>query len=158
MGCVSSKEINSVKPSDIFSQTVSTNDFLILKIQEATYDNTQPFTPLFTNGKCVKVYDGDTIHIAAIVNGDIYRFTIRLYGYDSPEIRSKNAKEKEAGYKAKNALSERIEGKMVNVLIHPIKEKFGRILATISDSKGEVNKWMIENGYGIPYFGGSKEK
>lgn len=174
MGCISSNDkgvlqIQRFDPShpeikDVQEKTQELKDYKelstnpLLNLQNATYNNTRPFIPTFTSGKCIKVYDGDTFHIAAVVNGDVYRFVARMYGYDSPELRTKNAKEKEAGYKAKAALDKRIGGKTVSVFCHPIKEKFGRLLVTISDGEGEINKWMVENGHGTPYFGGTKEK
>src|SRR4051812_31289889 len=112
-------------------------------LTNATYENTPVYYPAFTKAKCIKVYDGDTFHVACTVDGKVQRFMIRAYGYDSPEIRSRNAVEKLAGLTAKKFLQKRIEGKIINVNIIREKEKFGRILATISDAEGDINKWMI---------------
>ena len=44
------------------------------------------------------------------------------------------------------------------------REKFGRILAyfynqtTFGHEEKSINQWMIDNGYGKPYSGGTKEK
>jgi endonuclease YncB( thermonuclease family) len=121
-------------------------------ISDCNYNNTQPYFPEFTEGKVVKVHDGDTFHIVANINGVFYRFIVRMYGYDSPELNT------DAGKRAKHALETRIMDKIVKVEIHKIREKYGRELATVSDDKGEINKWMIEQGYGIPYKGGTKPK
>ena len=150
MGCISSREDSPVPPAP---QVPPPFDF-----SSYTYDNTSPFQPTFTTGKCVKVYDGDTLHIVGEIAGKPYRFTCRMYGYDSPELRTKNVEEKKAGYAAKAFFEKRVLGKVVSVHIHPIKEKYGRLLVTLSDSEGEINKWMIENKHGLPYFGGTKEK
>lgn len=115
-------------------------------IIHCTYDNTEPYFPSFTRGKVVKVYDGDTIHLCANDGtGHPCRFMIRMYGYDSPEIRT------DGGSTAKNALESRILNRIVRVEVHKIKEKYGRVLATIYDGQVNINKWMIEQGYGIPY-------
>lgn len=127
-------------------------------LQTSTYDNTKPYFPSFTEGKCVKVYDGDTVHLAAIVDKGIYRFMIRMYGYDSPELRSKNPEEKKAALVAKEALQQRIGGKLVQVKILNQREKYGRLLAILYDSEGEINTWMVTNKYGKPYFGGTKDE
>jgi len=37
--------------------------------------------------KVVDVYDGDTIKVVFDLNGSLYRWTIRMIGYDSPEMR-----------------------------------------------------------------------
>lgn len=128
-------------------------------LEKTTYDNTEVYIPKFKKCKCVKVYDGDTLHVTAEMDGRISRFMIRMYGYDSPEIRTKNPKEKEDAYKAKKALEDRVLNKIVDIKILPIHEKYGRLLATLHDSDGEsINDWMMKNGYGVPYSGGTKEK
>lgn len=124
----------------------------------ATYENTEVFTPSFNQAKVVKVYDGDTLHVVAMLFNQPYRFMVRMYGYDSPELRSKNPVEKEAAQAARKALSDRVLYRMVQINIRPEKDKYGRLLARIADSNGSVNDWMIEQGHGKPYFGGTKEK
>jgi endonuclease YncB( thermonuclease family) len=126
---------------------------LVVGLEECSYENTEPFYPDIKSGKVVKVYDGDTIHVAALYKNQVYRFMIRLYGYDSPEVKGVS---KNDGLRAKDALEKRILNKIVSINILQKKEKYGRLLATISDTDGEINKWMIKEGYGIPYFGGTK--
>jgi len=162
MGCISAKEVPP--PATSFEVPPPATSFegfenpLEIQLQNSTYDNTVPFMPNFTRAKVVRVYDGDTVHVAAIVNGGVHRFMIRAYGYDSPEKRTKNSKEKEAGLAAMNVMIKRVEGKIIQIKILPIKEKFGRLLAILSDEQGDINEWMIKNGYGKPYFGGHKEE
>jgi micrococcal nuclease len=162
MGCITSKEVLETPAvtvtTPVTTPAVTVTTPVETQLLNSTYENTEVFSPTFTKAKVVRVYDGDTIHVSAIVCGKVYRFIIRMYGYDSPELRTKDLEEKLAGYDAKEFLSKRIGGKIVDVFIHPIKEKFGRLLATISDSDGEVNSWMIANGHGKAYFGGTKEK
>ncbi len=146
MGCIQQKEV----PSTVTTTSTS--------LENCTYENCRTFIPTFTQCKCVKVYDGDTLHIVGIVNGKPYRFTSRMYGYDSPEMKSSNPDEKKSAQLAKVFLENRVAGKTLNVYIHPIHEKYGRLLVTLSDDQGEINKWMVENGHGKPYFGGTKEK
>jgi endonuclease YncB( thermonuclease family) len=122
-------------------------------LEEYTYQNTDPFYPDIKSGKVVKVYDGDTIHVAALYNNQVYRFMIRMYGYDAPEVKGVT---KNDGLQAKEVLENRILNKIVSVHVHREKEKYGRLLATISDNNGEINQWMIREGYGVPYFGGTK--
>ena len=62
-----------------------------------------------------KVYDGDTITIASKVPGlldsPIYKFSVRLNGIDTPEIKGRNEEEKSIAVKARDALSGLIMGK-----------------------------------------------
>ena len=61
--------------------------------EEITYDKTTPFVPPIDKGKVVKIYDGDTITIAAKLpysSSPLYRFSVRLNGIDTPELHTKN--------------------------------------------------------------------
>ena len=116
------------------------------------------FYPNITKAKCISVYDGDTVHIVGKVDGKYYKFACRMIGYDSPEIRSKNIEEQKSATRAKEVLEQRVLNKTVKVQVHHKREKYGRLLVTLSDSKGDINQWMIQNGYGYPYEGGTKKK
>ena len=62
------------------------------------YKDTVTFVFPIKYGKVVKVYDGDTITIAAKfpnTDGPIYRFSVRLDGIDTPEIKGKTQAEKD---------------------------------------------------------------
>ena len=98
-------------------------------------DNLNPkdlsvFIPPLKTGKVIKVYDGDTITIASRVpglyNSPIYKFSVRLNGIDSPEMKGKNEEEKEIAVKARDALSGRIMGEEVR-LENVQTEKYGRL-------------------------------
>ena len=45
-------------------------------------------------GKCVDVYDGDTIQVVFQMQSELFRWTCRLVGIDTPEIRTRNKTEK----------------------------------------------------------------
>ena len=62
-------------------------------LDSISYNDTTPFVYPIRYGKVIKVYDGDTITIAARLpntDGPIYRFSVRLNGIDTPEIRGKS--------------------------------------------------------------------
>jgi endonuclease YncB( thermonuclease family) len=125
---------------------------------DVEYCNIKPFIPQFSRGKVVKVYDGDTITVAATLqfaNSPIYRFSVRLSGIDSPEFRGSSENEKKHAIISRDALHELIYGKMIT--LHNIStEKYGRILADIYIDGIHVNKWLIDNNYAVPYDGGTK--
>jgi len=127
-------------------------------LQEADWDNTAPFIPPVTRGKVIKVYDGDTITIASKLpykSSQMYRFSVRLRGIDSPEIKSKSLAEKELAMNSKMALSNVILGQIVD-LKNISTEKYGRILADVYIDNVNVNTWMLENKLAVPYDGGKK--
>ena len=86
---------------------------------------------------------------------------MRLLGIDSPEIKGKTEKEKEAAHKSQHALEDLILHRKV-VLREISTEKYGRILANIYlvTETGEIfiNKWMLSNGYAVPYDGKTKQQ
>ena len=80
------------------------------------WKDTVPFTFPITSGLVIKVYDGDTITIAAKLPYDaspLYRLSVRLNGIDTPEIKGKNDDEKEAAKNARDALANLIYGKQI---------------------------------------------
>ena len=52
-----------------------------------------------------------------------YKFTIRIHGIDTPEIRSKNLKEKEFAKMVRDKLQEKILNKIIKIKIHK-KDKY----------------------------------
>ena len=132
---------------------------LDVDIQNATWDNTDPFQPDVTFGKVIKVYDGDSITIVAkpYENYPVYRFSIRLNGIDTPELRTSNENEKKHGIIARDALKEKILDKIVT-LRNVDSEKYGRLLADIYLGEENICEWMIEEKYAVKYDGGTKAK
>lgn len=129
-------------------------------LDNINYDNTIPFVPPIVGGKVVKVYDGDTFTLASkLPNTDvpIYRFSLRLKGIDTPEIKGKTQTEKELAKKSRDALSGLIMNKIVRLENISI-EKYGRILADVFVDNICVNEYMIDNKYAVKYDGGTKER
>ena len=124
-------------------------------LESLTYNATKPFIPPISKAKVVKVYDGDTVTIATNLYGEIYRFSVRLNGIDTPEMKSKNENVKLRAQKAKNALSSLVLDKIVE-LKNVGYDKYGRILADIYIENIHVNNWMIAEGHAIEYDGGHK--
>ncbi len=133
------------------------------------------FTGLVCRAKVVEVYDGDTIRIRFRWGKEYPQFRVRLLGIDTPEIKPKKKKdtgemrsdddiagEKERAVRSRDALRERIDGKVINVVFSQ-NDKYGRPLVTLWDKKirkfvkeNSVNEWMLGNG-AVPYFGGKKQ-
>jgi micrococcal nuclease len=129
-------------------------------LDKITYENTIPFIPPITSGKVVKVYDGDTFTLAAKLpntDGPVYRFTVRLNGIDTPEIKGKTATEKELAKRARDALSSLIMNKII-ILKNVETEKYGRLLAEVYVDDININNYMVDNKYAVKYDGGTKER
>lgn len=136
--------------------------------QHCTSENT-PFVSYENIRKKVKVLhvvDGDTVDIA-MVNDDtnkIFKYRVRLYGIDTPEKKPLKSnpdreKEMEAAKKSSQALHQKMEENhhVVTILLYK-PDKYGRLLGTLYDEKGEdINQWMVQQGFATAYFGKTKK-
>ena len=126
------------------------------------YDND---TPIFTlnnrliKGKCVDVYDGDTIKLVLSISLDedkLYKWNCRINRVDTPELRTKNKLEKEMGYTVRDKLREKIFNKIVTVNCDTF-DKYGRLLVEIEIDGENISDWLIKNEYAFKYDGGTKK-
>ena len=126
---------------------------------DITWQDTVEFTFPINGGRVIKVYDGDTITIAAKLpfdNSPLYRLSVRLNGIDTPEIKGKTDDEKTAAKQVKDALSNLILNKRVS-LKNIQTEKYGRILADVYIGELHINQWLITEKYAVKYDGGTKK-
>ena len=126
---------------------------------DITWQDTVEFTFPIQGGRVIKVYDGDTITIAAKLpfdNSPLYRLSVRLNGIDTPEIKGKTEDEKTAAKQVKDALSNLILNKRVSIK-NIQTEKYGRILADVYIGELHINQWLITEKYAVKYDGGTKK-
>jgi len=144
---VCQKKSNVYDPTDIQS------------LNDITLEDTVTFIPPITEGKVLKVYDGDTITIGTrFPNSNVvYRFSVRLSGIDAPEMKGKTDAEKQSALRSRDRLSDLILFKMVR--LENVKyEKYGRILADVYLGNVNVCSWMVAEKLAKPYNGGKKEE
>ena len=118
-----------------------------------------------------KVVDGDTIDVSIDLGFDVCtKQRVRLLGIDTPESRTRDLEEKKFGLLSKKKLKEwclrAVESEKDDIEIQlrcpeaDSRGKFGRILAEVWVSEDgnwtNVNRWMCENGYAVPYTGQNK--
>ena len=110
--------------------------------------------------KPVRVIDGDSL-IATIDLGFHIQFntSVRLYGIDTPESRTRDPQEKKCGLLSKKFLEEAVKnGK--NIIIRTQKDekgKFGRVLGSLVIDGININHKMIEENLAVAYYGQSKD-
>lgn len=142
--------------------------------------NHQIFTCKVTN-----VYDADTCRVVFFLNNKLIKYTLRLKGIDTPEIRPKSSKinrEQEIKFakKARNRLiqlstsvdidlecdfSKSKLQKLIDENTKLIKiycfefDKYGRLLADLKEHDNSIsyNEILIKEGYAKKYNGGTKE-
>ena len=66
-------------------------------------------------GKVVSVYDGDTCKVVFPVLRKLYKFNCRIQGVDTPELRTRDKKEKAYGILVRDKVRERILNKVVQI-------------------------------------------
>ena len=108
--------------------------------------------------KIVRVYDGDTCWAVFYYKNEPIKLKVRLYGYDSPEMKPPLNKpfrdlEIEKAILAKSQLEHLVLNKIVELNCFGW-DKYGRLLANIIVNKIDIMSYMIQNKYGIPYNGG----
>jgi len=106
--------------------------------------------------KITRVVDGDTVDADVDIGFNVHvQERFRLYGINTPEVHSKDQKEKVAGEAAKTRLMGLVLGKVVAIkTMKDDQEKYGRYLATlVTDDKVNVNDLLVKEGLAKPYFG-----
>ena len=108
------------------------------------------------NAKLVRVIDGDTIDALIDLGFDVWvKNRIRLYGINTPEVRTRDLQEKKAGIRSKERLEEildTVEGKFI--LLSKGIGKYGRCLGELLIGEfGEihVNNQLLHEGHAEKY-------
>jgi micrococcal nuclease len=111
------------------------------------------------NCKIVRVIDGDSIILDIDLGFGlwIHGESIRLFGVDCPECRSRDKEEKAAGLAAKDFVKRLLHDGGTYTLTTEEKGKFGRYLGTIFlTEKTSINDALVKERLAVPYFGQSK--
>ena len=133
--------------------------------------NVEPCTFKYRVSSLEKVVDGDTIDVNIDLGFDVCtKQRVRLLGIDTPESRTRDPEEKKFGLLSKKKLKEwclkAVASEKDDIEIElrcpeaDSRGKFGRVIAEIWVSEDgqwtNVNKWMCEEGYAVPYVGQNK--
>lgn len=112
--------------------------------------------------RCVKVlknYDGDTLtvnipNVPPLLGKDI---SVRVFGIDTPEIKTKNKCEKEAGRIAKNLVTATLKNAKKIELHNVQRDKYFRILADVHVDGKSLKDILLKNNLAYEYDGGTKK-
>jgi len=106
-----------------------------------------------------RVLDGDT------VNGDVtlwpgltQQVRIRVYGVDTPEIHTRDDCEKRAGYRAKAYVEDWLKDSDVSLEDVQLGKYAGRVVGRIEKGDRDLSTDLLNGGYALPYYGGTKQK
>lgn len=126
-------------------------------------------------GRLIDIYDGDTIKVILPFLNSYYKFTIRLSGIDTCEIKSSDKLLQENGIKARNRIFELLtknsinsKNEIKNILESDVyliwveclnNDKYGRILANIYTDKNttqNISEILLEEKLAYKYEGKKK--
>lgn len=151
----------------------------------AEYGNVSVALPEFSlsGKKCwarvISIYDADTITVIMPLASSYWKFSLRILGIDSAEIKSKNAENKVVALKARNRMFELVTGtkwagaenatkqQMESCLKKDVyvvwieceaQDKYGRTLATARASQDgpSFSDVLISEGHAYAYGGATK--
>jgi micrococcal nuclease len=114
--------------------------------------------------KVTKIVDGDTIDVDIDLGFNIsYSQRVRLAGIDTPESRTKDAREKALGLEVKNKVKSAIDSAKTVIIkteLPDSTEKYGRILGWVylDGAAKSLNEQLIDEGYAWGYMGETKIK
>lgn len=114
------------------------------------------------NGKdikaiCVDVYDGDTATFEIVFCGEAYHLKVRLLGIDAPELRTHFPQEKKAAQKAKEALQEKILGKVCGLRCLRNDKFHHRTVARVMIGQRNICEEMLLVPKVMPFSGKEKK-
>lgn len=110
--------------------------------------------------KYIKNYDADTltVNIPGLHPLVGKKMNIRVSGVDTPEIRTKDKCEKEKARHAKKLVKSLLTKAKVINLLNVQRGKYFRIVADVEVDGVLLGDYLVKNGLGYPYTGGTKKK
>ena len=113
----------------------------------------------------IKIVDGDTVDVDIDLGFGMWikDERVRMMGIDTPESRTRDKVEKKFGLASKERLKSMLGKKgvlktQVNKKGEDMKGKFGRILGDFVVDDKMATEILVEEGYAVAYFGGSKDE
>ena len=117
---------------------------------------------LYNYKACInRVVDGDTIDVDIDLGFNIWLYNerVRLLGIDAPPPRSRDLEEKAAGLLSTDVLSKLLPEDLdiiITIDVLQPRGKYGRIVGTVYKNGDNINHYMIDKNYAVPYTGGAK--
>ena len=112
------------------------------------------------SAEVTRVVDGDTVDAFVALGFDMHsKQRVRLYGINTPEVRTRDKAEKKAGLAAMARLQEMLrESKNKCVIKTRLdrKGKYGRVLGVIYVDDCDLNAKLIKEGHAKKYYGGTR--
>ena len=121
-----------------------------------------PFHNQIIYAKIEEVYDGDTIKIIVLFGVIPVRFSLRILGIDTPEIKQGGGRlleEQRAAVKVREYVKSLFPSNLAKICIRDWDKFGGRVLGDLYLQTGEsVSDILINGGWARPYQGEKKKE
>ena len=112
------------------------------------------------NCEIESIYDGDTLRVHIDLGFGVWlrKQSIRVSGIDTPEIRTRDSREKKYGYRARDRMRELLPvgEKFVLRTYSATPDKYGRILGTVLVDGEPASAILIRERLAVYYHGQNK--
>lgn len=121
-----------------------------------------PFHNQVIYAKIEEVYDGDTVKIIVLFGAMPVRFSLRILGIDTPEIKQGGGRlpeEHQAAVKVRDYVKSLFPSTLAKICIRDWDKFGGRVLGDLYLQTGEsVSDLLIHGGWARPYQGEKKKE
>jgi endonuclease YncB( thermonuclease family) len=121
-----------------------------------------PFHNQVIYAKIEEVYDGDTVKIIVLFGDMPVRFSLRILGIDTPEIKQgvgRLPEERQAAVKVRDYVKSLFPSNLAKICIRDWDKFGGRVLGDLYLQTGEsVSDILIHGGWARPYQGEKKKE
>lgn len=180
---VVAKKINNRKDLSGIPPEIGQDNAVIQKLREQTFSNTSIFSleGIDTLARVLYVYDGDTMTLVIPLHDTFYKFSTRLQGIDTCEMKSKTEDIKKRAIRARNRVLTLIgahpgtssldvqytRNQIISMLTDTVClvrvvcykfEKYGRLLVEVypSNSNESISATLLREQLAYEYDGGTK--
>jgi len=99
-----------------------------------------------------RIIDGDTIDVNIDLGFSVkIKQRVRLYGINTPEVRTKDLNEKKKGLEATEYLKKILPKEFIIETILNKRGKYGRVLGILWVKDVNINEKMVNEGYAKKY-------
>lgn len=120
-----------------------------------------PFQNEIIYARIEEIYDGDTVKIIILLGDIPIRFSLRIFGIDTPEIKHGDGRfpeEHDAAVKVRDHMRALFPTNISKICIRDWDKYGGRVLGELFLPTGEnVSEILINGGWGRPYNGEKKK-
>ena len=121
-----------------------------------------PFQNEFKHARIEEIYDGDTVKIIVLFGDVPVRFSLRILGIDTPEIKQGEGRlpeERQAAIKVRDYMKSLFPTNTAKICIRDWDKYGGRVLGDLYLQTGEsVSEILIHGGWARPYHGEKKKE